>query len=187
MCQYTTHGMIHEYMIHIVPTCSTNTLGYMWLHWHTYSLHHKTPLMYMDIAGLVVISYDMYFMWGCHLWWLWGRGSTYMFRHMQDTITCWIINSMKWLGGNVFECIFFSPCSCMVHGCFVMALNAIEALVSAGYSQVAHQRPCAGHMVHRRQRCTMLEHRRIHNHVICLVYIYVERACNAVLYIASAQ
>ena len=66
--------MIHEYMIHIVPTGSTNTLGYMWLHWHTYSLNHKTPLMYMDIAGLAVISYDMYFMWGCHLWWLWGEG-----------------------------------------------------------------------------------------------------------------
>ena len=62
--------MSHEYMIHVVLTGSTNTLGCMWLHWHTYSLNHKTPLMYMDIAGLAVISYDMYFRWGCHLWWL---------------------------------------------------------------------------------------------------------------------
>jgi hypothetical protein len=42
---------------------------------------------------------------------------------------------------------------------------------------LAHHRPHVSHMVHRRQRCTMLEHRRIHNYVICLVCIYVERAC----------
>ena len=42
---------------------------------------------------------------------------------------------------------------------------------------LAHHRPHVSHMVHRRRRCTMLEHRRIHNYVICLVCIYVERAC----------
>ena len=35
----------------------------------------------------------------------------------------------------MFECIFFSPCSCMAHGCFMMALNAREAMLSASYSQ----------------------------------------------------
>jgi hypothetical protein len=28
----------------------------------------------------------------------------------------------------VFECCFSASCSCVVHGCFGIALNAIEAL-----------------------------------------------------------
>ena len=39
-------------MIHTVLTGSTTTLGYMGLHWNTYSLNHKTPYTYMANADM---------------------------------------------------------------------------------------------------------------------------------------
>ena len=127
-------------VIQTVLTGSTTTLGYMWLHCNTSSLSHNTSWTYIAIADLaacwhhlICVSLDaIIFLVGV-------GGSTDMCRCMQSLITCWLIISMTWLGGNVVDCILF-PFVPTMHTATVQ--GAIKSKYSCWPADIQVDRAC---------------------------------------------